>query len=105
MKQITTKQLETLALADKAEVARWEEYSANDWLKENSKHVVWIETKKADKTLFGEWSKGWKVEMRRAAKEKARLDLIAKFKRQHVLEMDGALWLNNWELITSLSGE
>ena len=40
--------------------------------------------------------------MRRAAKEKARLDLIAKFKRQHILEMDGALWLNNWELINQL---
>ena len=102
MKQITTKQLESLALADKAEVARWTEYSVSDWIVENARFIGMIETGKADKTLFGEWPKGWKVEMKRAAKEKARLDLIAKFKRQHILEMDGALWLNNWELINQL---
>lgn len=103
MKQITTKQLETLALADKAEVARWEEYSIRDWIVENAQFIGWIETKKADKTLFGEWPKGWKAEMKRAAKEKARLDLIAKFKRQNILEMDGALWLNNLDLINQIS--
>lgn len=102
MKQISQKQLETLALADKAEVARWEEYVAMDWVAANSKYIVWIETKKADKTLFGEWPKGWKAEMKRAAKERARFDLIAKFKRQNILEMDGVLWLNNIELINQL---
>jgi hypothetical protein len=102
MKQITTKQLQSLALADKAEVKRWTEYSITDWIAANAQHIGWIETGRADKTLFGEWPKGWKAEMKRASAEKARLDLIEKFKRQHILEMDGALWLNNWELINEL---
>ena len=53
MKQVTTKQLESLALADKAEVARWTEYSVSDWIVENARFIGMIETKKADKTLFG----------------------------------------------------
>ena len=103
MKQITVKQLEKLALADTREIERWTEYSAIDWIKDNAQHITWIETGKADKTLFGEWPKGWKAEMKRAAKEKAKSDLIDKFKRHHIMEMDGALWLNSWEHIQKLA--
>lgn len=103
MKQITTKQLETLALADPREVELWTEYSAADWIKENARHIAAIETGRTSKTLFGEWSKGWRAEMKRAAKEKAKADLIARFKRQNIMDMDGALWLNNFQLIQQLA--
>lgn len=103
MKQITTKQLETLALADPREVERWTEYSAADWIKENAHHIAAIESGRTSKTLFGEWPKGWRAEMKRAAKEKAKADLIARFKRQNIMEMDGALWLNNYQLIQQLA--
>jgi hypothetical protein len=103
MKQITQKQLEALALADPREVETWTEYSASDWIKENAHHIAAIESGRTSKTLFGEWPKGWKAEMKRAAKEKAKADLIARFKRQNIMEMDGALWLNNHQLIQQLA--
>lgn len=103
MKQITQKQLEALALADPREVETWTEYSASDWIKENAHRIAAIELGKADKTYFGEWPKGWKSHMKHDAKEKAKADLIARFKRRHIMEMDGALWLCNLELIDQLS--
>lgn len=103
MKQITRKQLEALALADPREVERWTEYSASDWIKENAHHIASIEFSGNSKTLFGEWPKGWRAEMKRAAKEKAKADLIARFKRHNIMEMDGALWLNNFQLIQQLA--
>jgi hypothetical protein len=102
MKQITRNQLEKMALADKREVERWTEYSAADWLKENARHVAGIETGRMDKTLYGEWPKGWKAEMKRAASEKARADLIERFRREHVFELDGALWLRSMDLIEAM---
>jgi hypothetical protein len=102
MKQITAKQIEALALADAREVKRWTEYAAADWIIANARHLAEIEFGRVTKTFFGEWPKGWRHEMKREAKEKAKADLIERFKRQNIKEIDGALWLNNHQIISQL---
>ena len=105
MKQITHKQMEALALADPREVKRWTEYAAADWINENARHLAAIAFGSVTKTFFGQWPKGWQAEMKRAAKEKAKADLIAKFKRQSIMELDGALWLNDHQLIQKIAAK
>lgn len=104
MKQISEKTLRSLALADKSDVARWTEWETADWIKENSEWIAKIEiSKTVDKTLFGEWPKGWKAEAKRAGRERAEKALIEKFTRDNVKVLDGAFWLNNYHLIDQLS--
>jgi len=100
MKQITLKQAEKLSLRNnlKSEI----EYCQIDWIKENARHIAMIETKKADKTLYGEWPKGWRHEMKIQSEKQARQDLLARFLRDECKQIDGAIWLGNWQIIQEL---
>lgn len=104
MKQITLKQAESLAFADKGELEREVRYCQGDWLRDNARYVAGIESRYYDKTLAGEWPKGWKAEMNRAANEKARADILARFLRDHCKQLDGAIWLGSWHLIEQMEG-
>ena len=100
MTQITLEQAEKLAIKNnlKSEI----EYCQIDWIKENARHIAMIETKKADKTLYGDWPKGWRHEMKVQSEKRARQDLLARFLRDECKEIDGAIWLGNWQIIQEL---
>ena len=102
MKQITIKQAESLAHGNPVRLAaeiRWEQMR---WIETNARYIADIETKRADKTLFGDWPKGWRCEMIRAANENARKSLLERFLRDECKLLDGAIWLGNWEIILAL---
>jgi hypothetical protein len=103
MKQISQKQMEAMALADKRGYEQALEWCIVDWLRKNAEYVAAIETGRSNKTLYGEWPKGWKAEMMREAKVAARAAVVSKFKLAHILELDGALWLRDWQMIDTLA--
>lgn len=100
MKQITLEQAEKLALRNnlKSEI----EYCQIDWIRNNARHIAMIESKQSDKTLYGEWPKGWKHEMKTQSEKQARQDLLARFLRDECKLIDGAIWLGNWQMIQEL---
>lgn len=102
MKQITAAQAKSLALSNKQRLSDEIKYCQSDWIRDNSRFVADIETKRSDKTLYGEWPKGWKSEMLRASKEIAEKNLIDRFLRDECKLLDGAIWLGNWDLIQQM---
>ena len=107
MKQISPKIAEALAIkgATPGEISREEEFFASQWLKENARHVAAIETGRVDKTYFGEFPKGWRAAMKSQARAKAREYIVEEFIREKCALIDGALWLNDWQLIETNAGE
>jgi hypothetical protein len=95
MKQISKRELRSLALRDAEWLRVKTEWAAADWLAENAAEVSKIELGANHKTLFGEWPKGWKAEMKRAAKEMAETAIIDAYRRDNIFELDGALWLRD----------
>ena len=102
MKQISLEQAQQLATREIYKLKVEIEYCQADWISENSRVIADIECKRTNKTYWGEWPKGWKNEMKRAANEKARRDLLNRFLRDECRQLDGAIWLNNWQLITEI---
>lgn len=102
MKQISLKQAQELATRDAYKLKAEIEYCQSEWISENSQTIADIELKRTDKTYWGEWLKGWKHEMKRAAIEKAKQDLLSRFLRDECKQLDGAIWLGNWQLIQEL---
>jgi hypothetical protein len=102
MKQISLKQAQELATRDAYKLKAEIEYCQEDWIKEHARYIADIETKRIDKTYYGEWPKGWKHEMKRAAVEKAKQDLLTRFLRNECKQLDGAIWLGNWQMIKEL---
>ena len=100
MKQITLETAQKLACRENLKLEI--EYCQIDWIRNNARHIAMIETKQTDKTLFGEWPKGWKHEMKLQAEKQARQDLLARFLRDQCKELDGAIWLGNWQMIQEL---
>ena len=104
MKQITTKQAEDLACANGA--LRLEiEYCQADWIKDNARIIADIECKRTDKTYFGTLPKGWKAAMKDVSAKRAKDDLVKRFLSRECKELDGAIWLGNWQMIQNLEGE
>lgn len=102
MKQITTKQAESLAFADAYALKTEIEYCQADWIRDNARHIADIETKRTDKTLYGTWPKGWKAAMKAESEKCAKSDLLARFLKRECFQLDGAIWLGNFQLITKL---
>lgn len=104
MKQITRKQAEELACANNA--LRLEiEYCQADWIKDNARVIADIECKRTDKTFFGNWPKGWKATMKAESAERSLRDLTERFLKRECKELDGAIWLGNWQMIQNLEGK
>lgn len=102
MKQITLKQAEHLAFENTVRLNDEIKYCQADWIRDNARFIADIECKRCDKTLFGEWPKGWKAEMLRASKETARKALLDRFLRDECKQLDGAIWLGNWQMIEQM---
>jgi hypothetical protein len=102
MKQITLKQAEALALADEYRLRYETQYCQEDWIKANARYIADIEMKRCDKTAYGQFPKGWKAEMKRAATEKSRADILARFLRDECKQLNGAIWLGNWQMIQEM---
>jgi hypothetical protein len=103
MQQITLEQANMLATKDARALAQEIRWCQGDWIRENASRIADIETKRSDKTLYGEWKKGWKKEMLRASTEKAKSDLLARFLRDKCKQLDGAIWLDDWQTIQELA--
>ena len=102
MKQITLKQAEKLACSNKYALKFEIECCQKEWIEKNAKYISDIETKRADKTLFGEWPKGWKNQMVKDSAEISKAALLSKFLRDECKQLDGAIWLGNWKMIQEL---
>jgi len=100
MKQISKDQ--ALALAIKNHLKDEIRYCQADWIRENARHIADIETKRADRTFYGQWPKGWKNQMVKDSTEAAKEALLARFLRDECKVLDGAIWLGNWEMIQSM---
>ena len=101
MKQITHQQVEKLAwhpLDLKFEI----ECCQAEWIASNARYIAEIETKRADKTYWGEYPKGWKTAMFKEAEEKAKSNLLTRFISRKCREIDGVLWLNDWQMICEM---
>ena len=102
MKQISPKTAEKLALQDETKLKYEMQYEQHDWIVKNAKYIADIETKRCDKTLFGEWPKGWKAQMLKDSSEAAKSALLSRFLRDECELLDGAIWLGNWQMIQEL---
>jgi hypothetical protein len=102
MKQITHKEAEKLALADPRDLKFEIECCQAEWIAANSRYIAEIETKRTDKTHWGEYPKGWKSAMLKDSKEKAKSDIVSRFIARKCREIDGALWLNDWQMICEM---
>jgi hypothetical protein len=102
MKQITYEKAEQLALKNPYELSFEIDCCETEWVANNARAIASIESKRRDKTNGGEWLKGWKHEMKRASAVQAKADLVRKFISQKCVVMEGALWLNDWQLICEL---
>lgn len=105
MKQITRAQAEALATSDEYKLDFETKFYQSQWIKENSMVIADIECKRCPRDYYGTWPKGWKAQMRKEAKEKARKYLIDRFMRDKCFELDGAIWLNDWQLVTELANK
>ena len=102
MKQITLADAKKLALENKIALMREISYCSSDWIRENSYKIAEIETKRADKTYFGLWQKGWKKAMIKEATDVAEKKLLDDFTKKECFILDGVIWLNNLQIINSL---
>jgi len=104
MKQITIKQAEDLACQN-GDLRLEIECCQTDWIKDNARVIADIEYRRVDKTYFGNWPKGWKHQMKAESAERALHDLTERFLRRECKELDGAIWLGNWQMIQNLEGK
>jgi hypothetical protein len=95
------KQVEALACS-RGKVESETRYCQADWIRDNARYIADIETRRTERTLYGEWSKGWKAEMLRASKENAKSLLIERFLRDECKQLDGAIWLGNIQIIEQM---
>jgi hypothetical protein len=102
MKQISQATAEKLAARNKSDVTTETRYAIEDWLTTNARYIADIETGRANKTLYGDWPKGWKTQMLSDAKTTAKSRLVERFIRDHCKVLDGVIWLGDWQLITEL---
>lgn len=102
MKQITTKQAESLACADAHTLKQEIQYCQADWIRDNARYIADIETKRTDKTFYGTWPKGWRAAMKADSIVRARLGLTTCFINSECFQLDGAIWLGNFQLINQL---
>ena len=103
MKQITLKQAQSLSKTSSVVSIKDEtRYCQADWIRENAHHIADVEMRRTDKTFYGEWPKGWKAEMKRAAAAKAESLLLHRFLRDKCKELDGAIWLGDWAMIQQM---
>ena len=104
MKQITIKEVESISCTQSA-LETETRYAQAEWIQANARYIADIETKRTDKTLFGAWPKGWKHEMLRASKDNAKKALIERFLARECKQLDGAIWLGNWQIINQLESK
>lgn len=102
MKQISESTAKKIATSNKSRLEDEIKYCQADWIKENARYIADIECGRVDKTIYGEWPKGWKREMRRAAIEMATRALVERFLRDECKQLDGAIWLGNMQMIEDL---
>jgi len=102
MKQITLSQAKSIAFADQYRMSLETRYCQEDWIKANARYIADIELKRCDKTAYGQFPKGWKAEMKRASLEKAKSDILSRFLRDQCKQLDGAIWLGNWQMINEI---
>lgn len=102
MKQITLDQAKAIAFSDQYRMNLETQYCQQDWIKNNARYIADIELKRCDKTAYGQFPKGWKAEMKRASEEMAKADILARFLREQCKQLDGAIWLGNWQMIEQL---
>ena len=101
MKQITQKQAEKIAwcpLDLKFEI----ECCQAEWIASNARYIAEIETKRADKTYWGEYPKGWKSAMLKQSEKTAKSNLLTRFISRKCREIDGAFWMSAWQLICEI---
>jgi hypothetical protein len=79
------------------------EFCLVDWVREHSRAIAEIETKRRNKTNFGTFPKGWKSAMKTEAANQAKAHVLAEFLEIHCMQFDGIIWLNNLEIINKLS--
>ena len=91
-----------LALANKARLRSEVAYCQADWIKGNACYIADIETRRSDRTLYGEWPNGWRAEMKKEAGRAAAKSLLERFLRDECKLLDGAIWLGNLNLIYEL---
>lgn len=92
MKQVTIEEIHDLALSP----ARFNfefRFQCSEWLEKNARHVAEIELKLIDKTNYGQWPAGWKVEMKKQARLITMKNLIEDFMRNNIIHSGGAYWL------------
>ena len=102
MKQISPELAAKLATANKGQLAQETRWAREDWIKENARYIAAIESKEWDKTLGGEWPKGWRAEMKKEAAAVAAKSMLDRFLRDECKLLDGAIWLGNWQMIQQL---
>ncbi len=102
MKQISLKQAKHLAFANCVRLNDEIKYCQVDWIRDNARFIADIECKRCDKTFYGDWPKGWKVEMVRASTEAARTAILERFLRDECKQLDGAIWLGNMQMILEM---
>ena len=102
MKQISMELATKLATENQHRVKDEIRYQREDWIKSNARYIAAIESREWDKTLGGEWPKGWRAEMKEQAKIMAHKSLLDRFLCNHCKLLDGAIWLADWEIIQRL---
>jgi hypothetical protein len=104
MKQINHAQVLKLATENKMRLNDEIKYCQAEWIRDNARHIADIETKRADKTLYGEWPKGWRKEMLVASIRAAKSNLVERFLRDECKQLNGVIWLANWQIINQIEG-
>lgn len=102
MKQISLSQAEKLATADSRALRDEVRYCQADWIRANANLIADIESKRASKDLYGEWPKGWRAEMKKQAVAMAKKSLLERFLRNECKQLDGAIWLGNFQMICAI---
>ena len=102
MKQISLAAAEKLAFADSRALKDEVRFCEADWIRENARLIADIESKRAPKDLYGEWPKGWRVEMKKQAVAMAKKALLDRFLRNECKQLDGAIWLGNFQMICAI---
>jgi hypothetical protein len=102
MKQITTKQAQDFSCTDPYVVKIEIKVCQANWIRENARHIADIEAKRCDKTFYGTYPKGWRHAMKSESEKQAKDILLKQVLNQECVQLDGAIWLNNMQLINQL---
>ena len=102
MKQISLADAQAIACSDTGRLNDEIRYCQADWIQANARYIADIEAKRCDKTFYGSWAKGWKVQMRIEARQIADKNMLHAFLCENCTTIDGAIWLNNPTIIASL---